>query len=366
MIVGAGIAGLAMYRALAQRGFNASIAEQSNFAGTGGAALFLPGNAVRAAEELGVLEGLMEASVPVTRQRFCDENGRLLNAIDTDGFWRGIAPCRSTKRSSFWALLNEGVNPEVISYRRIVRVTNDLERCFVTFENGDVADYDLVIGADGINSAVRKTAFPDAVRPAYVGNICWRLVIPNVCDLEDWTVMLGRDRSLLGIPLPSSQLYIYGDMSVVGAQLTNYSALTPLKPIFGDIAGPLSPGLELSSRANVHFSRLERLSLSVTYQNRVVLIGDAAHASPPSMAQGAAMAMEDAIVLAEELAGAVDLATALDRYQARRRQRVEWVFSQGSARDKMRRLPRIARNALLRFAGASLYSKAYTPLKKPI
>jgi len=106
--------------------------------------------------------------------------------------------------------------------------------------------------------------------------------------------------------------------------------------------------------------------MTASHRNRVVLVGDAAHASPPSMAQGAGMAVEDAIVLADELARTQDISTALARYEARRKQRVEWVHRQGSARANMRRLPRAMRNALLRFGGTSLYQRAYGPLKQSI
>jgi len=258
LIVGAGIAGLATHRALSQRGFNASIVERSNFAGVGGAGLFLPGNAVRAVEELGLLEALRANSHPITHQRFCDEHGRLLNVVDTDGFWRGVAPCRSIKRSTLWDLLKGGLGADDIQYRRVVDVKNDRECCRVFFHDGEVREYELVIGADGVNSTVRHIAFPEAPLPVYVGNVCWRFLVPNVCGIKDWTVMLASDRSLLGKPVSSSELYVYADLSVHEMNVEYYSSATPLEPLFQDIAGPLSPALKLSANANVHFGELVR------------------------------------------------------------------------------------------------------------
>lgn len=78
------------------------------------------------------------------------------------------------------------------------------------------------------------------------------------------------------------------------------------------------------------------------------------------------MALEDAIVLARELSGAGDLSKALARYEVQRKQRVGWIYKQGSVRDRMRRLPRGLRNVLLRFGGQRLYERAYRPLKAPI
>ncbi|MGV6876426.1 FAD-dependent oxidoreductase [Pseudochelatococcus sp. B33] len=366
LIVGAGIAGLAMHRALSRRGFDVSIVERNNFAGIGGAGLFLPGNGVRAIGELGLLDALLENSHPIDYQRFCDENGRVLNVVDTNDFWRHVAPCRSMKRSTLWELLKSGMSDEDIQYRRIVDVTNDQDCCLVSFEDGGADEYDLVIGADGVNSTVRNFVFPDAPLPEYVGNVCWRFVVPNVCGIKDWTVMLGTRRSLLGKPVSSSELYVYADMSVDSSDLTNYSSSTLLKPLFQDISGPLRPILELSASANVHFGALVRLRMDTWYRNRVVLVGDAAHASPPSMAQGAGMAVEDALVLADELAGTSNVDVALRRYEARRKKRADWIHRQCASRDMMRRLPRSVRNALLRFGGGRLYRRAYGLLAEPL
>jgi 2-polyprenyl-6-methoxyphenol hydroxylase-like FAD-dependent oxidoreductase len=366
LIVGAGIAGLAMHLALSQRGLRSTIVERSNFAGVGGAGLFLPGNAVRALGELGLLDALLEHSYPITHQRFCDENGRSLNVVDTQGFWGDVAPCRSMKRSTLWDLLKLAVGPDDIEYRRVVDVRNDRDHCRVLFHDGGVGEYDLVIGADGVRSSVRDIAFPETPPPVYVGNVCWRFLVPNTCGIEDWTVMLAANRSLLGKPVSPSELYVYADLTVDEMNVDYYSAMTSLEPLFEDIAGPLVPALKLAASANVHFSELVRLPMTALHRDRVVLVGDAAYASPPSMAQGAGMALEDAIVLARELAAADSIPTGLARYEALRKPRVGWVHRQGLARDKMRRLPRVMRNVLLRFAGQRLYERAYRPLKEPI
>lgn len=366
LIVGAGIAGLATYRALSHRGFYADIVERNEFAGNGGAGLFLPGNGVRAIARLGLLDDLLENSCPITHQRFCDENGRQLNVIQTDDFWHRVAPCRSMKRSTLWDLLRSGISDDDIRFRRIESLVNCADSCLVRFEDGGSESYDLVIGADGVNSTVRQLVFPDQPLPEYVGNVCWRFIVPNLFGIKDWTVMLGTSKSLLVNPVSTSELYVYADMSVEPADVRNYSSATPLKPLFQDVAGPLARLLEPSEEVNIHFGELVRVQTDRWCRNRVVLVGDAAHASPPSMAQGAGMAIEDALVLAEELAGVRYIDVAIRRYQERRKERVDWVHHQCASRDKMRRMPRTVRNALLRFAGTQLYRRAYGRLTAPI
>jgi 2-polyprenyl-6-methoxyphenol hydroxylase-like FAD-dependent oxidoreductase len=106
--------------------------------------------------------------------------------------------------------------------------------------------------------------------------------------------------------------------------------------------------------------RLRLSPASIRTKGCVVLIGDAAHASSPSMAEGAGMALEDALVLAETLA------TEKDVDEARRRSRIEWVQKQCQARDRLRALPSLARSTIVRVLGRAVYRRSYGPLLQPI
>ncbi|AJY45551.1 FAD-dependent monooxygenase [Martelella endophytica] len=364
LIVGAGIAGLAARRALVRRGFSVKIVERNPSAGLGGAGLFLPGNGVRALCRLGLGAELFRLSHAVNAQRFHDERGRLLTSVDTNRYWRDVAPCRAIRRSDLWQLLDDGMEPAECG--QVIDLSNTGLGCRVTYADGRTENVDLVIGADGIHSSVRALAFPQAPDPEYVGNVCWRFIVPKTCSVDEWSVMLGEDRSLLAKPISKSELYIYADMSAARTAIGNYSDETPLLPLFGSIAGPLRHALELSRDTVVHFAALERLKLSRWVENRVVLIGDAAHASPPSMAQGACLAIEDALVLADELSARARVDLALSFYEQRQKVRADWVHRQCAARDKMRRLPPAVRNALLRFGGGAIYRRNYSLLRKPL
>jgi 2-polyprenyl-6-methoxyphenol hydroxylase-like FAD-dependent oxidoreductase len=98
-----------------------------------------------------------------------------------------------------WDLLRTSVPQEDIQYRQVVDVSSNPEGCRVSYADGEFGSYDLVVGADGVSSTVRDIAFPEVPPPAYVGNVCWRYLVPNSCGLKDWTVMLAVNRSLLGI-----------------------------------------------------------------------------------------------------------------------------------------------------------------------
>src|SRR5690606_9323469 len=124
LIVGAGIAGLAMHRALSQRGFTATIVERSNFAGIGGAGLFLPGNAVRALGDLGLLGGWLEPSRPASGLRARDEPAHPLNVVMTEDLWRDVAAGRTMKRTTLSDLVRSGLGPGEILVQRVLVINS--------------------------------------------------------------------------------------------------------------------------------------------------------------------------------------------------------------------------------------------------
>ncbi|MGZ8802627.1 MAG: FAD-dependent monooxygenase, partial [Mycobacterium sp.] len=101
------------------------------------------------------------------------------------------------------------------------------------------------------------------------------------------------------------------------------------------------------------------------FADGVLLIGDAAHAMSPNMAQGAAMAFEDALVLAESLAAADTGTAAINAHQRRRRPRIDWILNQTRRRDRARRLPPTIQGVALRHLGESIFRANYRPLRTP-
>jgi 2-polyprenyl-6-methoxyphenol hydroxylase-like FAD-dependent oxidoreductase len=112
----------------------------------------------------------------------------------------------------------------------------------------------------------------------------------------------------------------------------------------------------------VHCAAIEEVALGSWVRGRVLLIGDAAHATSPNMAEGVAMALEDALVLAECLQRSDVVPTALSAFEARRRPRTDWVRAQTHSRDRTRYLPTAIRNAVLRAVGQRIFRSNYRPL----
>jgi 2-polyprenyl-6-methoxyphenol hydroxylase-like FAD-dependent oxidoreductase len=143
--------------------------------------------------------------------------------------------------------------------------------------------------------------------------------------------------------------------------------LPRLRELFQDFAEPVSGLLAAVERIDrIEYAPIEEVVVEPCAKGRVVLIGDAAHATSPNMAQSAALALEDAVVLGDMLAEMVDCGGSpvdvLAAFAARRRARVRWVHQRTHRRGRIRSLPVFVRNALLRAAGAAVYANDCRPL----
>jgi FAD-dependent urate hydroxylase len=360
LVVGAGIAGLAAARTLARAGLSAEVVERDRAWREAGTGIYLPGNAARALRALGLDQAVLERGVEIRRQRVSDYRGRLLVEIDLAELWEGVGPCLALHRADLHAVLLEGARD--VPIRMGVEVAGLHERegtLSVEFGDGTAGEYDLVIGADGIHSTVRRLAFGSHASARPVGQVAWRFVTACPDESTTWSVMLGHRTAFLTIPIGNGRVYCYCDV-VSAAEEDRHEDLGPL---FSGFAQPV-PGLlgSVAERALVHRSTIEEVALDSWARGRVVLVGDAAHATSPNMAEGAAMALEDALVLAERLRRPETIPAALSAFEARRRPRTDWGRAQTHRRDRTRYLPTAVRNALLRVFGRGIVRSNYRPL----
>jgi 2-polyprenyl-6-methoxyphenol hydroxylase-like FAD-dependent oxidoreductase len=359
LIVGAGIAGLALARALRQRGITAEVVERKTKWETAGAGMYLPGNSVRALDELGICDVVAGRANPIVRQRFLDHRGRLLLDIDVRSYWEGVGGCVAIPRAALHsALRTETHETDIRLGVSVTQLDDAASRTRVRFSDGTSSDYDLVVGADGVHSTIRSLAFGGP--PArYVGQASWRFIAEGFPEISGWTVMLGRGRAFLTVALGNGSVYCYGDIDTpepADARAAQW------RESFADFADPVPRLLEHAGEA--YCAPIDEVVPPAWTAGRVVLIGDAAHASSPNMAQGAAMALEDALVLADALATRSPLEHALAEYQRRRTSRVAWVQEQTHRRDRTRRMPPTVRNLTLRLAGTRIFHANYRPLRE--
>jgi FAD-dependent urate hydroxylase len=365
LVVGGGIAGLALAPMLARAGVAVEVIEREPAWRPAGTGIYLPGNAARALRALGLQAQVASRAVEIARQRFYDHRGRLLCEVDVAELWAPVGPCLAVHRAELHALLREAADDE--SIRTGVAVERLAQRdgiVSVEFSDGTSGEYDLVVGADGIDSAVRRLTFGPTAVPRPVGQVGWRFLAPRPAEVTTWSVMLGRGTALLTLPLAGDRLYCYCD--VVSAHDDDTPERGPaerLSELFAEFAEPAATLLAaLDAAANIHVSTIEEVALDRWVDGRVVLIGDAAHATSPNMAEGAAMALEDALVLTACLQSITAIPDALAAFQARRRPRTEWVRAQTHRRDHTRYLPPTIRDNVLRLLGRRIFHANYRPL----
>ncbi|ROP29837.1 2-polyprenyl-6-methoxyphenol hydroxylase-like FAD-dependent oxidoreductase [Couchioplanes caeruleus] len=362
LVVGGGIAGLALSRALRQRGIPAAIAERSAAPATGGLAINLPGNAVSALAALGLRDGLERLGRPIRRREYRSMRGRLLFAVDEDAFWGPEARPRCVRRSDLIALLDDDSEASALreaSTVESVRLTQPGAE--VAFDDGRTEPHGFVVGADGVRSVVRATVFGhEGVRPAMLSAASWRFMVPNP-GIDNWTAWTGPAGVILLIPVDGNAVYGYASATSGGSVDADP---TWLHTTFRHFAAPVPEVLDIALRhpESLYHSPVAEVRTSVWARGRCVLIGDAAHATAPVWAQGAALAMEDALVLADLLAdGSWDGVGA--RYEDRRRDRVTHIQAMTDRFSRIAAMPPWLRDLVTPLMGPKSYRATYGPLR---
>ncbi len=236
------------------------------------------------------------------------------------------APTFGITRDGLISALSTGA-PFPVSYgTTVTSVDWSTEAPSVTFSDGTRDQFDLVVGADGIRSAVRDAIFPD-VQPIYRSFGAWRTVMSSPSSDRVFTIS-SMPGSLLG-SFPVGPELVYAFLLVHAAEVTSLSRaqhLARFKELASAFHGPIPTLIqEQHDPTRVIFVPVHEVETPSYCRGRVVLIGDAAHAFPPLLAQGAAMAIEDAVALAELIGANGDLDRVLRRYEAARQPRVEMI-----------------------------------------
>jgi 2-polyprenyl-6-methoxyphenol hydroxylase-like FAD-dependent oxidoreductase len=358
LLVGGGIAGLATARALLRHGIEADVVERAASWSHPGAGMYLPANSVRALGSLGLETPLLDRAFEIERQLFLDQRGRVLLDVHLSDVWGGETErCAAISYRDLHELLRDEIEVRMATRPAGLQEEGSVVRA--TFDDGSTGVYDIVVGADGVHSWVRSTML-GGVSATFVGQASWRFLVDGFPEISHWTVRLGRGKAFLTIPLGGDRIYCYADVDASGPIDPTAGNPAKLADLYRDFPDPVATILRelLPIGGHPYFSPIEEVIQKPWVRGRVVLVGDAAHAMSPNMAEGAGMALEDALVLAETITGG----DALEEFEARRRPRIEFVQAQTHRRDRTRKLPWIVRNTTLRLAGQRIFRANYKPL----
>lgn len=355
-IIGAGMGGLTAAIALIEMGHDVTIFEQAREFGRVGADINLTPNAVHVLDRLGIGERLRATAARPTHRisRMWDtgEETSRLEMSDTAEEKYG-APQLTIHRADLLSALEEKIDPA--RFRMGCKATAVEEAddvVTVTFAHGETAAFDVVIGADGIHSAVRGAVFGPE-NPQFTGLVSWRATFPrekaaDLPNLDAFTKWWGPEpsRQIVTFPLTAGrEIFVFA--TTPQDDWREESWTTP-----GDIAELRAAYADFNPEARRLLDACDSVTKSALHvrdplpqwsTDRVTLLGDAAHPMTPFMAQGACQAIEDAIVLARALdaANGAGVPGALKRYEAARKERTakiqiashgnEWLKKGGNA-----------------------------------
>lgn len=328
-VIGAGMGGLALAAGLARAGIRVTVYERAPVLGELGAGITMSPNAVRVLDWLGVdIKAIGYAPDRQWQQHW--QTGEVLREYHRGADFaerHGGAGYYHVHRADLHAALAEALEKSAPGAMRLgAELRTVTETGAMVFADGEVADADVVVGADGVRSAVRAALWP-ADKPKFTGQVAWRGLVANDTLPAEFQglppgIHVGPQRLFMRYPVRGGSLCNYAAfVELEGWEDEGWTIPSTIAELLGHFDGwdPLVRAIIAATPAHLLFKWAlhARDPLDSWQRGRVTLLGDAAHGMLPFMGQGAASALEDAAILARCLA-AFSPDVALQRYEALR------------------------------------------------
>jgi 2-polyprenyl-6-methoxyphenol hydroxylase-like FAD-dependent oxidoreductase len=327
LIVGAGIGGVTLAIALREQGIAADVVEiEARVIGVG---ITLTGTTLRALDMLGLAANCVERGFGFDYFKVADDAGNIQATNPLPPFRSGFPAAIGMQRPVFADFMAKAATAKGASIRERITVESlrqDADGVDVRLTDGSSDRYDLVVGADGVFSSIRKQMFGDAYEPAYVGQGVFRFMTERDPSIDQLCVFVGPKLKAGFIPLSKEWMYLFTTLSFTSnPRIDESRSHLIFKDVLKDFTAPIVKEVRerMRSPEGVVWRPFENtLVPNPWHKGRVVLIGDAAHTMTPHLTAGGGMAIEDAVILAESLAQSATVATALDGFMQRRFERV--------------------------------------------
>jgi 2-polyprenyl-6-methoxyphenol hydroxylase-like FAD-dependent oxidoreductase len=331
LVIGGGIGGLSLARELALRNLPVTVLERAAQIAPIGAGIIMNPNAMGVLERNGLAAEVRADAWPYMRRETRDATGRLLAVRDYGPLYDSgrLPPGALVHRAHLHEVLHRSLPPGTVRLgvtARSIEVRAD--KVVVATEGGDSFEADLLVGADGIRSLVRRQLFGE-VAPTYMGYRSHRLVVPAHAEVRDFTEFLGRGQRIGLVPISPTRLYIWTTFNSPREPAPVLESADQFRALFAQFTDPRIREIfaGLRSAEGIITTDVEEIRQECWVAGRAALLGDAVHAMTPNIGQGAGMAMEDAVVLAEELTSSFNLEDSLKNYEKRRLPRAEMIVN---------------------------------------
>lgn len=336
LIAGAGIGGLTLGCALARRGRAFRVFERAPELRPAGAGIALADNAFRALAHLGLDTRVRACGEELTVGALCRPTGRAFATVPGGG--HGVGATVAMSRSRLQQALLDALGREVETGRAVSGYEHTSGGVRVRFEDGDRLEGEMLVGADGLHSRVRREMLGDSPL-RYAGQTSWRALTTNggLVERGRFTETWGPGRRFGIVPIGGDGIYWYAVSDAPAGGRDTGDPRNALRRMFDGWHPPIAALMDATApEAVVRTDIFDRAPVTTWIDRRVVLLGDAAHPMTPNLGMGGCQAIEDAVVLADAVAREPSIEAALARYQAAR------VPRANSFVERSRRMGRIA------------------------
>lgn len=368
LVVGGGLSGMTLATALTKGGIRAELIELQPRWNVLGVGISVQGPTLRALKTIGLLDRCIVGGFGYSQVVNCDQDGKTIGIVDLPRLLGAAYPsCVGIMRPALHDVLYEAMAEVSVPIRMgltVGELRQDEDGVDVVFSDGTAGRYDIIVGADGAYSKLRQLLFGEAHRPHYTGQAVWRAMVPRPAHVMARHSYYGPRHKAGFNPVSQQEMYIYLVQNVTGSpRLEPEFWPATMRALLQDFGGYIGEVRDtITDPARIVYRPVESLLMPKPWhRSRVVLIGDAVHTAPPQLASGAAIAIEDAIVLAELLASDAPIATLLDRFADRRYERCRLVVENSYQLGEWEKNP-----ATPGADPVGLQSKSYAALAQPI
>lgn len=344
LIIGGGISGLVAATLLQQSGVTATIVEQQPEWTQKGSGIHLYSNALRALDRIGVAHQIVASGSAHDFYEYADPDDVHQVRVRYPRLAGDVLPALATiTRQDLHEILLRAATDCGVEIRldsTIEQLEQQDDHVVTTTGNGQRESFDLVVAADGIYSSLRDR-YLGKNQPVYSGQVILRALLQRHEQSIDPKIMFAGAGMMFGIvPVNAGQVYMIAGMAeperMRRASATLHTLLHDrFHPVFGGIAPYYLD--QITDAGQVTYTAIEMIDQPAPWhKGRLVFIGDAVHASPPYLAQGAAMAIEDAIVLGDLIAAGLGHDEVARQYMARRLPRAEFIRKTSLERNRQR------------------------------